>query len=232
MIPYNVIYADPPWRFKTRSRLGEGRSPSAYYDTMTPAEIAAYPVQQYAAQDCVLLMWTTDPFLEASFSVIKAWGFRYKTVGFYWIKTGKDYIGRPIGTGYWTRANPELCLLATRGHPKRTSKNVHKLIEAPRREYSQKPDGIYDRIEQLVAGPYLELFARQRWPGWDAVGKEVDSGPAQRRWHADGRELKPDAPGSENYQRNILQVARETPADPKRLDRADAESEVCGEGHD
>lgn len=187
---YNVIYADPPWRFQTYSALGEGRSAAAYYDVMTPGEIAAYPVQHLAGKDCVLLLWVTDPLLEAGLNVIKAWGFTYKTVGFYWIKTSKDYCSRPIGTGYWTRANPEQCLLATRGRPKRLNSDVRKLVESPRREHSRKPDGIYERIERLAAGPYVELFARDRRPGWDAIGLEADSGPGVRRWHADMREIR------------------------------------------
>ena len=76
--------------------------------------------------------------------------------------------------GYWTRSNSEVCLLATRGNPKRIGTNVRQAIIAPRREHSRKPDGIHGRIERLVAGPYLELFARQQRPGWDVWGNEVN----------------------------------------------------------
>lgn len=76
--------------------------------------------------------------------------------------------------GYWTRSNSEVCLLATRGKPKRSNADVRQAIIAPRREHSRKPDGIHERIERLVAGPYLELFARQRRPGWDCWGNEVE----------------------------------------------------------
>lgn len=140
---------------------------------MSLADIKALPVGDIAEKDSVLLMWVTDPFLELSFEVLKSWGFRYKTVGFYWVKTGKS--GKPcIGQGYWTRANPEQCLLATRGNPKRIAKNVERLIVAPRREHSRKPDEQYDRIQRLVGGPYCELFARQRWPGWETWGNQTD----------------------------------------------------------
>jgi N6-adenosine-specific RNA methylase IME4 len=189
-----VIYADPPWRFANYSAKGEGRNATAYYDCMTLTEIAAFPVQPLAAKDCVLLMWVTDPFLKFGLDIIERWGFTYKTVGFYWVKLNKDYFGRPIGTGYWTRANPEQCLLATRGKPKRLNADVHKLIEAPRGAHSEKPDIVYERIERLTAGPYVELFARQRRPGWDAIGLEADTGPAQRRWHADMREMREERP--------------------------------------
>lgn len=180
---YNVIYADPPWKFKTHSDKGLGRSAEAWYDCMTVDEICALPIENLAAQDCVLLMWVTDPFLRESFRVIDAWGFTYKTVGFYWAKESLDGTSWPIGTGYWTRANPEQCLLATRGQPKRTNADVPKLIIAPRREHSRKPDEVYDRIERLCSGPYIELFARSRRDGWDCLGNEADLGPrTERRW--------------------------------------------------
>lgn len=186
---YGAILADPPWTFKTHSDKGKGRSAEAHYDCM-PFDIVkslGNQIKKLAADDCVLFMWVTDPFLEKGFEVIKAWGFQYKTVGFYWAKTsGEGFLscdrGWPIGTGYWTRANPEQCLLATRGSPKRLNADVRKLIVSPRREHSRKPDEIYERIERLCAGPYLELFARQRREGWDAWGDQVDAGITTRRW--------------------------------------------------
>lgn len=181
---YAAILADPPWSFQTYSAKGKGRSAEAWYDCMSLKEIAAYPVSSLAAPDCVLFLWVTDPFLKRGIEVAEGWGFTYKTVAFYWVKTPTTWFG----TGYWTRANPETCLLATRGHPHRRSSSVRKLIEAPRREHSRKPDETYDRIEALCEGPYLELFARQRRPGWDAVGFEVDTGPGSRRWRSDTRE--------------------------------------------
>jgi N6-adenosine-specific RNA methylase IME4 len=169
---YGVIYADPPWHFKTWSNNGRGRTADAWYDTMSIGDIKQLPVAEYAAPDCVLLLWTIDPFLEVAFDVIKAWGFEFKTVGFYWVKTNKD--GSPfMGLGRWTRLNPEQCLLATRGQPKRLAGGVRKLITSPRREHSRKPEEAYPRIEQLVAGPYLELFARESRAGWDNWGNET-----------------------------------------------------------
>lgn len=187
-----VLLVDPPWSFATYSSKGLGRSAAAHYDCLSVEEMKNLDVKALAARDCVLFLWVTDPFLKRAFEVIEAWGFTYKTVGFYWVKTSYvDPFGRPIGTGYWTRANPEQCLLATRGHPKRLKADVPKLIEAPRREHSRKPDEIYSRIERLCAGPYTELFARQRRPGWDvAFSNEADTGPAPRRWRSDMR-LKP-----------------------------------------
>jgi N6-adenosine-specific RNA methylase IME4 len=168
---FGVIYADPPWTFATYSRKGKGRSAEAHYDCMTLDDIRALPVAEWAADDCVLFLWTTDPLLEKAFEVIRSWGFIYKTVGFYWVKLNK-YASKPVhdqqrfftGLGFWTRANPELCLLATRGHPRRRSARVPKLIVSPRREHSRKPDETYQRIEALCEGPYLEIFARDPSP--------------------------------------------------------------------
>jgi N6-adenosine-specific RNA methylase IME4 len=180
MTAYNAILADPPWTFATYSAKGKGRSAEAHYDCMTIDDIKAMPVADYAAPDCVLFLWITNPLLRVGLEVITAWGFTYKTVGFTWVKTTKDGTGFPIGCGYWTRA--ELCLLATRGKPQRLSRSVHQLIRSPRREHSRKPDEVYDSIQALCPGPYLELFARGRRPGWEALGHEVETGIAQRRW--------------------------------------------------
>lgn len=180
--------ADPPWNFKTWSKRGRGRSADAYYDILSLEDIKAFQLPPIA-DDTVLFLWATDPMLDQALEVMSAWGFKYKTVGFYWAKT-KDGMLFPMGTGHWTRANPEMCLLGTRGHPKRKSAGVRKLIFAPRRAHSQKPDEIYHQIERLVDGPYCELFARQHRPGWDCIGLEVDLGPGGRRWHADAREMR------------------------------------------
>ena len=179
---YGVILADPPWTFATYSRKGKGRSAEAHYDCMSLADIKSLPVGDWAAPDCALFLWITDPSLPQALEVIEAWGFVYKTVAFTWAKTTKDGAGFPIGCGYWTRANPEQCLLATRGRPQRLSRSVPQLIVAPRREHSRKPDEVYERIEALVPGPYLELFARAPREGWHSWGDEVATGPADRRW--------------------------------------------------
>jgi N6-adenosine-specific RNA methylase IME4 len=194
---YRVIYADPPWRFATYSDKGKGRSAEAHYDCLSLDDIKTFPVATWAAPDAVLLLWATDPLLPRALEVIEAWGFTYKTIGFYWIKLNKSVEQRlsrdwPLlaerdfftGLGFWTRANPEPCLLATRGQPKRSAGDVPKLLLAPRREHSRKPDETYARIERLLPGPYLELFARQSRPAWDGFGDQeglFDRGPVLTR---------------------------------------------------
>lgn len=178
---FSAILADPPWHFKTYNEKGRNRcpdwqtfkgSPCRHYGTMSLAEIKALPVAELAADDCALFLWTCWPMLEQSLDVMEAWGFTYKTAAFAWMKSNGDGTIY-TGLGYWTRANTEMCLLATRGKPKRLRKDVKQGIIAPRREHSRKPDVVHERIERLVAGPYLELFARETRPNWTAWGNET-----------------------------------------------------------
>jgi N6-adenosine-specific RNA methylase IME4 len=152
---------------------------------MDLAELKALPVGDIAAPDCALFMWVVGSHLEESIGLARAWGFTFKTDAFYWAKQrliGADQIdlftgdiAEPrMGFGYWTRKQVEPCWLFTRGAPKRVSKGIRQLIVEPRREHSRKPDAQYDRIEALVGGPRLELFARRARPGWDCWGNETD----------------------------------------------------------
>jgi N6-adenosine-specific RNA methylase IME4 len=119
-------------------------------------------------------MWAIDSHLDQAIALGKFWGFEYKTIGFIWEKTLKDDPETlRMGLGKWTRKEAEVCLLFTRGKPKRLSGGVRQVIRAPRREHSRKPDEQYDRIEQLVSGPYLEIFSRTDRPGWASWGNQT-----------------------------------------------------------
>lgn len=179
---FGAILADPPWGFQCwdgKDKKVASRGSVTPYDTMDMDAIKALPVNELAADDCALFMWVVWPTLPEAISVIEAWGFKYKTCGFCWLK-GDPYklfaleADVYMGLGYWTRANSEVCLLATRGKPKRLNAGIRQGIIEPRREHSRKPDCVHDRIERLVAGPYLELFARQTRPGWTAWGNQTD----------------------------------------------------------
>lgn len=171
---YSIIYADPPWYFKSRSVKGEGRNPNQHYDCMNLDDIKNMPVSDIAEKDCVLLMWVIDPMLPHAFEVITSWGFIYKTVAFTWAKTNSKSMGMFTGMGYWTRGNPEMCLLATKGKPKRFSKAVKQLVISERREHSRKPDRIRNDIVELCGDvSRIELFARQKVEGWDSYGNEI-----------------------------------------------------------
>jgi N6-adenosine-specific RNA methylase IME4 len=170
---YGAILADPPWDFKAWSAKGEDRAASQHYAVMNLEELKELPVWKLAAPDCALFLWATNPLLPEALEVVKSWGFTYRTLAFSWAKTCKVATDKPfMGLGYWTRANVELCLLSTRGHPKRLARDVRQLIIEPLREHSRKPE-IRDSIERLVAGPYCELFSRSNREGWDCFGEET-----------------------------------------------------------
>jgi N6-adenosine-specific RNA methylase IME4 len=187
---YKTILADPPWFYNTwsaagvttKAKVGRGMADS-YYPVMKTADICALPVNQFADKDSVLLMWATWPCLEAAFEVGKAWGFKYKTVGFVWVKTnrtrGNSFLTRDsgwhFGLGHWSRSNTEPCLLFTRGKPKRLNNDVSQLIISPLGRHSAKPPETHDLIERLVEGPFLELFSRNKREGWHHWGNEIES---------------------------------------------------------
>ena len=137
MKKYSIIYADPPWRYKVYSKKGLGRSAESHYPTMELEDIRALPVGTLAADDCVLFLWTTIPLLHDCFSVMRAWGFSYKTVAFVWIKQNRKSDSLFWGMGHWTRANAEFCMLATKGRPKRRSAGVHQVILSHIEEHSK-----------------------------------------------------------------------------------------------
>ena len=184
---YGAILCDPPWSFKTWSVFkplssgGTTRAVERYYKTMDAKDLAGLPVRDIAEENCSLFLWICWPSLVEAMALIDAWGFTYKTCAFSWMKARASQIDMfredndvQVGLGYWTRANSEVCLLATRGKPKRLNADVRQGIIEPRREHSRKPDCVYERIERLVEGPYLELFARTQRPGWTAWGNETD----------------------------------------------------------
>lgn len=168
---YGVILADPPWKFLTWSDKGDGRA--CPYDTMSIDDIAALPVRLLAARDCMLVMWTTGPFLVESIDILRAWGFRYSTFGS-WAKT--DEGGGPaVGTGYYWRSSAEAWLVGTKGSPGRwRGFAIPNSIIAPRREHSRKPPRLHEDLETAYPDrTKCELFARQRRAGWDVWGNQT-----------------------------------------------------------
>ncbi len=170
---YDIIYADPPWHYQTWSE-GSKRNVTSKYKTMSMQDIWDLPINNIASDDCVLFMWVTYPKLIDCITTIQKWGFEYKTCGFSWVKKNKISDSWFWGMGYWTRANNEICLLATKGKPKRVSMGVHQIVDDRIRKHSQKPDCVRDRIVDLCGDkPRIELFARNTTPGWDVWGNEV-----------------------------------------------------------
>lgn len=172
---YSIIYADPPWQFKTYSNKGKGRSAERHYPTMTKTEIQQLPIDRISADDSVLLLWVTAPCLIEGLDLIRAWGFSYKTVAFTWVKQNKKSDSFFTGMGYYTRSNAEFCLLATKGKVlERKSHSVSSVLCTHIERHSKKPDEARERIVTLFGDiPRIELFARQHSDGWDCWGNEV-----------------------------------------------------------
>jgi N6-adenosine-specific RNA methylase IME4/DNA-binding XRE family transcriptional regulator len=167
---YNIIYADPPWRYWESGNKNQ----ALHYTTMTIDEICDLPVKNIADDDCVLFLWVTYPILHEAFRVIESWGFKYSTAAFVWVKKNKQKDSPFMGCGAWTRANSELCLLATKGNIMRLDASISQVVESPIEEHSKKPDIVRDLITRLVGElPRVELFCRNPAKGWDVWGNEA-----------------------------------------------------------
>jgi len=174
---YKIIYADPPWDFggrKLNAATG-GKEINDHYPTMKVADIAKLPVGKLASKNAVLFMWTTYTHLPAAFEIAEAWGFKYSTVAFEWLK--RTSTGKPVCfMGAWVCGGAiELCLLFRRGKISRVTKNTRRLVDAPRGRHSAKPPEVRDRIVHLMGDiSRIELFSRDRTPGWDVWGNQVE----------------------------------------------------------
>lgn len=183
---YSLIYADPPWTFKTynNSIESQSKSPSRHYDTLSIEEISLFPVSKWTHKDALLAMWVYDPLIPEALSVAQAWGFKYVTVLFRWLKTQDDQtdlFNEPpklkFGTGYHTRGGgcEEVFLFKKgKGLPV-LNHNTRKEFYSKRREHSRKPDAIRQWLVDLYGDvPRLEIFARTQTEGWDVFGNETN----------------------------------------------------------
>lgn len=181
---YNIVYADPPWHYKKGVHDGvyqdgdrDIRSVRQHYSTMSKDDLENLPINQISDKDCILFMWVTDSHLDQGIDLMKKWGFKYKTIGFVWVKKTKNNK-LCANVGAWTMKNTEICLIGTKGQMSKYKKkrNVFQLIEAERTIHSKKPDEARDRIVEIFGDiPRIELFARQKVDGWDVWGNEVES---------------------------------------------------------
>ena len=175
---FSLIVADPPWSFHLRESDAShrGRCP---YPSMSIDQIKALPIEAIAAEQAYLLLWTTNNHLPLAFDVVTAWGFQYKTLHT-WVKTTLAGDKIRFGIGHYGRNCTEHFLVASRGNaPSWTSlalTNIPTAFLAPVGDHSQKPDAFYQiakRLGAALGGQPLELFARQRRPGWTAWGAEL-----------------------------------------------------------
>lgn len=176
---YNTILLDPPWPYDRTHGQGIAKKE---YDLMTWADIAELGPQLHtlAAPDCAILVWVTAPLLIEQTDIVRAWGFRYITKAFSWVKTTPKSGAIFFGIGSYTASNTEDVWLLSNGTPARLSAAISQIVAdgdavvAPRARHSKKPEEIQNRIERLFDGPRLEVFARRRRPGWTCVGNELD----------------------------------------------------------
>jgi len=169
---YDLIYADPPWEFLTHSDAGQEKSPQAHYDCMPLTEIGDLDASRLASPNCWLLLWATAPALPEAMWLMRTWGFAYKT-NIVWNKVFES--GAPaMGTGYIERNEHELLLIGSVGKPW-CVKPFRSSFTGVRREHSRKPDELLPHIDAFMPrARRVELFARQRRPGWHCWGKQVD----------------------------------------------------------
>ena len=170
---WKVIVADPPWPYVDRLP-GPGRGAGKHYRLMTVQEIRDLPVGEVAAASAHLYLWTTNGFMAEAHEICRAWGFELKSI-ITWVKVTKD--GRPhIGMGRTFRNVTEHCLFGVRGRAPVLRNNVPNVLFAPRTRHSEKPDSFYDTVENMSAGPFLEMFARRGRDGWSSWGDEAPDG--------------------------------------------------------
>ena len=178
MNKYNIIYADPPWKYNSRNNINTRFGGGVFnkYNLMTMEEIKSLPISNLAEENCVLFLWCTFPYLDKQIKLFDYWGFRYRTLGFSWIKTNSKN-GKPFfGVGYYAKSNCEICLMGMKGQLKPISNKVSSVIISPRREHSKKPDEVRNKIVELFGDlPRIELFAREKVEGWASWGNEIES---------------------------------------------------------
>lgn len=166
---FSIVYADPAWDFSGNSKDKPGKNARRHYDCMKPADIAALPVRDMAADDALLLMWVTVPFAELAFKVVKAWGFAYKSQ-LTWPK-------QRIGTGHWARNRHEMLYICRRGKfpCERPALFPDSIIPGAQREHSRKPSWVHEIVEKRFPEvPKCELFGRASRPGWTVIGNQSD----------------------------------------------------------
>lgn len=177
MSSYSIIYADPPWAYLWGTGKNGGNfAPEKHYSTMSTDEICALDVKSLREKNCVLAMWSTSPCIPDALKVMEAWGFKYKTVLFTWVKQNPKALTVVCGAGSYTRSACEYVLLGMRGHIKRISTDViSQVVFAPRTGHSRKPPVIREHLVSLFGDlPRIELFARSQTQGWDVFGNEVE----------------------------------------------------------
>ena len=174
---YSTILIDPPWRFQNRTgKMAPEHQRLRRYKTMSLDEIKALPVEKYASKPAHLYLWCPNALLPDGLACMAAWGFTYKS-NLVWYKVRQDGGPDGRGVGFYFRNVTELLLFGVRGSQRTLAPGRRQvnLFATRKQEHSRKPVESYRLIEQCSPGPFLEIFARQRMPGWTSWGDEVDT---------------------------------------------------------
>jgi N6-adenosine-specific RNA methylase IME4 len=164
---FRCIYADPPWAYSNQETRA---STDNHYGTMTVAQICDEPVLELAADDAHLHLWTTNAFLFDARQVLTAWGFEYRSC-FVWVKP-------QIGIGNYWRVSHEFLLLGVRGKATNFLANDQRSWgQFDRTSHSRKPKEVRAMVERVSPGPYLEMYGRERLPGWVVYGNQIEMRP-------------------------------------------------------
>lgn len=176
---YKVIYADPPWEFKSSGSDKIENQATNHYPVMPLKDICELPIKDITDRDCALFLWACNPLLPQAMTLIKEWGFEYKTVFKVWTKRSKN--GNPVcAPGWWSRGSTELLLVGTKGSPlkNKTTNSERQEYASIRGAHSEKPDEIRQAVSDFLSvpeGSRLELFGRKTVVGWDVWGLECPS---------------------------------------------------------
>ena len=162
---FPTVYADPPWRYANVAARGAAEN---HYQTMSIEELCNLPVRDVIADNAHLHLWTTNGHLPDAFTVMKAWGFAYKSC-LIWVKP-------QLGMGNYWRVSHEFLLLGVRGRLPFRDKSQRSWHISRRRRHSSKPYAIRELVERVSPGPYLELFGRAEIPHsqWTVFGNQVE----------------------------------------------------------
>lgn len=178
MEKYQIIYADPCWDYKGQTQHAGTKSSDTggalkHYPTMTLKELKALKpmIDNLADKDCLMFMWSSSPHLDQAIDLMRAWGFKWATIGFVWDK-------QKVNPSFYTMSQVELCLIGKKGKipTPRGARNIRQFVSEMRGRHSAKPNEVRLRIEQMFPTQNkIELFAREKVSGWDSWGNEIES---------------------------------------------------------
>ena len=172
---FDIIYIDPPWCYSSRNGKDQSMSACIHYKQLTFDDIKALDIKSISSDNSVLFLWITSPWIMVAEQLLNAWGFKFKTIAFTWVKYNPDTKKLNVNPGYWTLSSCEHVIVGSRGKLRASNRKIRQLVMANREKHSKKPDVIRDNIVSMIGDkPRIEIFARNTYPGWTCIGNEID----------------------------------------------------------